>query len=350
MTTALNVLMLLAGLILILKGGDWFVDASVKIAKALKIPELVIGATVVSIGTTLPELLTSLTSVIKGMIAGNEQQMQGFTDIAIGNAVGSMMCNIGLILALVMIIKPQKAEGASFISKGLYLLSVSALVVLFSITGGALVLWEGIILLVLFVAFMGANVYEALKKSGKIKRGKDKSKEPMYEESKSNDSDVKLDKKEKIKTALTFIIGAGCIAGGAIFMVNGVQDLCISFGIPEQIIAVTVVAIGTSLPELVTSITSLRKGNEDIGIGNVVGANIINATLLLGLVSVVTGRGLNIDAFTRNYVLWFMLGITAILVVPSLFTKKAGRVQGMIMMAAFITCVSLNVCSVIGVL
>ena len=344
---AVNIILLIIGLVLIVKGGDWFVDASVKIAKSLKIPELIIGATIVSIGTTLPELLTSLTSVIKGVISKDATQLQGYTDIAVGNSVGSMLCNAGLILAIVLLIKPQKTEGKSFISKGLFLLVVSALIVLFSVTGGAIVVWEGAILLVLFIIFMGINVVEALKEGGKI--GKNKKSDVLYEQVEDKE-EFKLTKKQKIMTALTFVLGAGGIAGGAILMVNNVQELCLTMGIPQQIISVTVVAIGTSLPELVTSVTSLRKGTENIGIGNIIGANIINATLLLGLISVVSGSGLNIDYFTRNYVLWFMLGITGVLVIPSIFIKKAGRIQGAVMMTCFFTCMALNVCYITGVL
>lgn len=338
MEIALNVLFLIIGLVLIIKGGDWFVDSSTWIAKVLGVPEIIIGATIVSIGTTLPELLTSLIAVVKGMQSADAQAIQSLNEIAVGNAVGSMLCNIGLILALVIAIKPPKAEGNSFLSKGIALIIATVCMCVFALTDSKIVLWEGIVLLVFFIAFMTMNVVEAVKDNKETAR--------LVQIGEQEKAVVEKDKKVIAKNSIFFIIGAGAIAFGAICLVSTAQTLCLKMGISSQIVGVTVVAIGTSLPELVTSITSLKKGS-DIGIGNIIGANMINCTLLIGLISVVTGSGLPIDNITKNVGVWVLLGITALLLIPTMIKKKTFRWQGATMLATYLGFMIYNVIEVI---
>ena len=319
----LAILMLILGLVLIIKGGDWFVDSSIWIARVASIPEIIIGATIVSIGTKRPEFLTSLTSVIKGL--GDAAELGAFTDLAIGNAVGSMMCNTGLILALVMIIKPPKTEGKSFVVRGVYVLVITLLVAIFSFTGSTLGLVEGIILLVAFVLFMTINVVDAVKEN-----------KLTGDDMKKREEREKALQENKLKMIAFFVLGAVGIALGAVLLVDSSKSICEALKIPEQIVGITVVAVGTSLPELVTSMTSLKKGTANIGVGNILGAHIINATLIIGTISTISGSGLNVNWITKNVALWVLLGIMVILVVPSIFTKKTSRWQGGAILAAYV--------------
>ena len=314
---AADVLLLAAGFALIIKGGDLFVDSSVRIARRLGVPEMIVGATIVSIGTTLPEIVTSVTSVVKGISAGGALGA-GYDSLAVGNAVGSVMCNAGLILGLVLLIKPP-AVGDGFAVKGAYLLFSLAALAFFAATGGGISVAEGVTLLALFVVFTGMNIYGASKAMAV---------RPAEEKAVAEVSGG--------REALCFTAGAAAIALGAVLLVDNAQSLCIGAGIPQQIVGITVVAVGTSFPELVASLTSLKKGAAAVGVGNVIGANVINATLLLGTVACISGKGLGIDDVTADVAVWVALAICAALVLPSAFTKKTYRWQGAAMLALYL--------------
>lgn len=332
MNVFLAIVLLIVGLIIIVKGGDVFVESAIWFASAAKIPEIIIGATIVSIGTTLPELLTSITSVSLG-IANNASE--SYNAIAIGNSMGSMMCNVGLILAIVILIKPPKAQGKSFKIKAIYLLILSIALTVFSLTGGGLAVFEGIILLILFFVFLAYNLYEA------------KSFNRQYIKTKMLPNSPKMEPKAIMLNVFQFVIGAIAIAFGAYLLVNNVQFLCEKMGIPTQIIGITVVALGTSLPELVTNLTALKKGNTDIGVGNIIGANIINATLLLGVVTLI-GGGINIDYFTKNVAIFAMFAINALLVIPIIIKGRTYKLQGLLLLIAYFTAIILNLVYVIN--
>lgn len=333
---AADILLLAVGLVLIIKGGDVFVDAGVNVARALNVPEIIVGATVVSVGTTLPELITSATSVIKGMAESDASLTAGYNSLAVGNAVGSMMCNAGLILGIVILARPPRA-GNGFALKGLFLLAVTALLAVFSLSGGEISLFEGIVLLALFVIFTSLNIYEAsASRSGALT--------PSLV---GSGSGAAVKRKVRGKDIAFFVLGAASIALGATLLVDNAQSLCLEAGIPQQLIGITVVAVGTSLPELATALTSLKKGASDIGLGNIIGANVINATLLLGLVTCITGSALEIDAITKNVAVWVSLAITAALVLPTLFTGRTYRAQGFIMLALYLGFIVYNALAVV---
>lgn len=335
----LAILLLIVGLILLIKCGDWFVEASSQMAKRLGIPELIIGATIVSIGTTLPEILVSTIAVIQGRLANDINILQDMSAIAINNAVGSMLANIGMILSIVFIFSVSTTKGRSFIEKAIYILVVSVVMSIFAITDKTIVLWEGIVLLVLFVGFITINVMDALRQQKLQNKGEL--------------PPIKNEETEKNRPIwwiiLFFIIGAGGIAGGAYLLVNCGQYLAEKMNIPSAIIGVTIIAIGTSLPELVTAITSLKKKSVGLSFGNIIGANIINSSLLLGLISTISGQGLVLDNTTYNLSIWFMLAITFLTIVPCMIMKKSSKVQGILMLATYlgylitnITLVALN--------
>lgn len=347
-SAALDVALLAAGLALIIKGGDVFVDASVKIARALRVPEIVIGATIVSVGTTLPEIITSTTSVVKGMAESDGMLAAGYDSLAVGNAVGSMMCNAGLILGIVMLIRPP-AAGKGFAVKGAYLLAASAVLAVFALTGSRIAVAEGVVLLALFVAFIGLNVYEAARSGAGFSAVA--TQEDLYSTANERLCGGKTlsTKRQRLKPAdaFLFIAGAAATALGAVLLVDNAQSVCVGLGIPQQIVGITVVATGTSLPELATALTSLKKGTSDIGLGNVIGANVINATLLLGLISCLSGKGMAIDAITKNVAVWVMLAIEALLVIPSALTKKTYKAQGATMLALYLGFIVYNVAVIV---
>lgn len=318
----LSLLLLALGLLFVAKGGDWFVDSAVKIAKALKIPTMIIGATIVSIGTTLPELLTSLFSVIMGKATGN---IADYNAIAIGNSIGSILCNVGLIMGFVLMVKPVSV-GSDYKSKSICFMLMCLVVMVVVITGGGLVVYEGIILLILFIGYYALNIAQAMK---------------------SRKMTLRLSPEitvEKINFAciIKFVVAALAIALGAYLLVDNAKYICTRLGIPAQIIGVTVVAIGTSIPEFVTNIIALKRGESELGLGNILGANIINGCLLLGMVTCV-GGGIAIDAVTRMLLVFFALAMAIVITIPTLATKKLKRWQGIAVFLMYIVVITINI-------
>lgn len=330
----LAILFLAVGFVLIIKGGDLFVDSSIWLAKRTGIPEIIIGATIVSIGTTIPEICVSTISVIKGL--KDPLLATSFNEIAIGNSVGSMLCNTALILAIVMMIRPPKTEGKSFIEKAVALILILIILIIFVMTGGALSPLEGVALLILFLGFMYMNY-------------KDAKREMLVEKNACQMEEEKKLAKEKntVKMVTLFFVGAAAIGVGAFLLSTYGEKLARMMGVPAQIIGVTIIAIGTSLPEFVTSITALRKGNCQIGLGNIIGANIINATLLLGIATVISGKGLPVDDVTKNVALWVLLAITLTLCIPAIIKGKTMKWQGYALLAMYLGFITYNIILVV---
>ena len=307
------------GLILLIKGGDWFVDAASGIAKRFHLPELLIGATVVSIGTTLPEVMTSAIGAMSG--AGG---------IAYGNAIGSIICNTALIAATTIAIKPGKVDKKTVIFPVSAFFIVAAFYVLVAYTANRFARWTGIVLLCAFVVYMVINVLN-MKKNPQT----DELEAPeLHEEEKSEGGSM-------IKDILLLIVGALVIAVGAYLLVENATAIAKQLGMPESVIALTVVAIGTSLPELVTAITSLIKGHGALSLGNIIGANIFNLVL-------VSGTAITISPFTvpLQSVLFgqyaslildipVMLGVMAIMTIPTIFAGKLKRWQGIALLTIY---------------
>lgn len=339
------IVFLLIGLLLIIKGGDWFVDSSVWIAAKTGIPQIIIGATIVSIGTTLPEFLVTITAAISGV--QNPELVTSYNEIAVNNAIGSMICNIGLILGIVYSFATIETKGRSFTEKAVFLLAISAILIVFTLTGDGISLLEGAILFLLFIVFIALNIIDAkkqikedTKKDTKVDTKKDTKLETKSENGNGNQDS---ENESSVKMIALFFIGAAAIALGANFLVESAVDLAGLLGIPAQIIGVTVVAVGTSLPELVTGITSLKKGNAHLSVGNVIGANVINATLLLGSAALITRSGMPIDPITKSLTIWAMLLVTVIILVPSLINKKTAKWQGILSILVYFSFIAINV-------
>ena len=304
----LNVFLLVLGMVLLIKGADFFVDGSSRIAKAMKIPPLIIGLTLVSMGTSAPEASVSINGAITGL-----------NDIAIGNVVGSNIFNTLFILGVSATIIPL------FISKDMkrydipIMIAVYLVLLLFSfvISPFIIELFESILLIVLFVGYMAFLIVRA-KKTAKL--------EPMQEE--------KEEKKRPLWLSIIFtVVGlAGVIFGGDL-VVNNASVIAQALGMSESLVGLTIVAVGTSLPELVTSVVASIKKENDIAVGNVIGSNIFNVIFILGVSSTINNLTLTMDGMLDMLV---MLGSGMIIFFISLFSKKMTRWQGIVTLLLYV--------------
>lgn len=312
--------LLVFGLILLIKGGDWFVDAASSIAKRFHLPELLIGATVVSIGTTLPEVMTSALGAVSGS-----------SGIAYGNAIGSIICNTSLIAATTIAIKPGKADKKSMIFPVICFFAVAIFYALNAYLAGGFALWTGIVLLVIFVAYMIINVLNMKKNPSEPEMVCIEEAEEPAEESKAG----------MVKDIVMLIVGALVIAVGAYLLVENATIVANKLGVPESVIGLTVVALGTSLPELVTAITSLLKGHGALSLGNIIGANIFNLVLVSGVAITISPftvpEGSMLFGQNASFVLDIpvMFAVMAIMTIPTLFKGKLARWQGISLLAIY---------------
>lgn len=313
------VFMFAAGLFLLIKGGDWFVDSASSIARRFRIPEILIGATVVSIGTTLPEVMVSLQGAIGGQGA-----------MAYGNATGSIICNTALIAAITVAVKPSSADKKSMKIPVIFFYTAAAIYVFVAYFSKKFSRTIGIVLLSLFVIYMAYSVISAFKGMKNVPT--ENSVEPRETTGGSVAKDV-----------LLLIIGAVCIAFGAKFLIESATAIAKALSVPETVIALTVVALGTSLPELVTAITSLVKGHGALSLGNIIGANLFNLVLVCGvsitaapfpLPSEKTFMGYNASLVVDMPV---MLVVMSILCIPALIRGKLSRWQGILLLCIYVT-------------
>ena len=308
-----SIVLFLIGFGALIKGGDWFVDGSVGIAKKFHIPELLIGATVVSIGTTLPEVMVSASAAAKGVGA-----------IAYGNAVGSVICNTALIAALTVAIRPSLVDR-----KALSLPVICFFIAALFYAGVAVFARRftrpvGIILLAMFVIYMVITVIHALRHP---------------DEAEQEEAQKEL---STGKSIIMLILGAALIAVGANFLVDNGTIIARAAGVPESVIALTFVALGTSLPELVTAITSLAKGHGALSLGNVIGANIFNIVLVCGTAITISPFALpaakTIGGMNASLVVDIpvMFAVMALLTLPAVFTGKLKRWQGILLLMIYV--------------
>ena len=306
------VLLFIVGLLCLIKGGDWFVDGATGIARRFHVPELLIGATVVSIGTTLPEVMVSTTSALTG-----------HGEIAYGNAIGSVICNAALIAAITIAVRPGKVDPKSLRTPVAFFFVAAAFYAGVAYTTGSFTRPVGLILLAMFVAYIVCNVL-AMKNA------------PAPEEAEETDENGSFAKELGL-----LAIGAVLIAVGADLLVDNGTLIAQALGVPESVIALTFVALGTSLPELVTAITSLAKGHGALSLGNVIGANVFNLVLVSG-VSVTlapfsipqnsTIAGMNASLVMDIPV---MFAVMLLLTLPALIKGKLSRPQGIALLCIY---------------
>ena len=316
------ILLFIVGLVALIKGGDWFVDGATGLAKRFNLPDIVVGATVVSIGTTLPEVMVSTTGALQGSGA-----------MAYGNAIGSIICNTALIAAISITCNPGPVNTKSMKTPAVFFFMSAALYCLAAYGLGTFPRWMGFVMLTIFVIYMVLTVRNGLKNPDSIEEEEEEGGKP----------------KQLWQELLLLVVGAAVIAVGADLLVEHGQVIALGLGVPETVVALLFVALGTSLPELVTTITSLRKGRASLGVGNVIGANIFNLVLVSGVAvslapfdvpveNELLNTGLNLSLVFDIPV---MLGVMSLMIFPALATKKLGRWQGIVLLciyAAFCVC------------
>ena len=316
----LAVLLFIVGLVLLIKGGDWFVDGASAIAEKFKVPEILIGATVVSIGTTLPEVMVSSQAAAKGN-----------SGMSYGNAIGSIICNVSLIAAITLAVKPAKTKRKPMLVPVGFFFAAALLYSLTAYISGNFTRVTGIILLLIFVTYMVIVVIQALKSKGDA------------EEEATDSGDEEKKEMPILKAIILLIFGAAIIAFGATLLVDNGTIIAQKIGVPDSVIALTVVALGTSLPELVTAITSLIKGHGSLSLGNIIGANLFNLVLVSGLA--ITIRPFSIPSekmFLNTGInsslvvdIPLMLGVMLILTLPPLLKEKLYRWQGIALLMLY---------------
>ena len=368
-----SVLLFAVGLVLLIKGGDWFVDGATGIAKRFNLPDIVVGATVVSIGTTLPEVMVSTTGALAGSGA-----------MAYGNAIGSIICNTALIAAISITCNPGPVNVKSMRTPAIFFFMSAALYCFAAYVLGFFPRWMGIVMLTIFVCYMLLTVRNGLKNPDTAGEEEDEEESAgmpwagiiligvvallvalsgnFFEATPVWFAGVmavitvgfllfgsKIFKESNVTRQLwmeliLLIAGAGIIAVGADLLVEHGQVIAIGLGVPATVVALLFVALGTSLPELVTTITSLKKGRASLGVGNVIGANVFNLVLVSGVSvtlapfavpneNTLLNTGLNLSLVLDIPV---MLGVMILMILPALMKKKLSRSQGAVLLAIYV--------------
>ncbi len=319
MDYALILVIFLGGIILIVKGGDWFVDAASYIAEVSGIPKLIVGATIVSLATTLPEMLVSAMAAL-----------QGKTDMAVGNAVGSVTANLGLIMALSVICMPVCIRRGDYLFKSLLMLA-AAWIVAAGGREGAVGLGPSLALMAVFALFLFENL-RCAHRSMRCGGAGDLS---IFRPAPA--------RRDLLFQCLKFTAGAVAVVMGADLLVDSGSALARLAGVSERIIGVTIVAVGTSLPELVTTVTAIAKRQSALSIGNILGANILDLTLILPMSALVSGEALPIAPVSSAVDLPACLLVGCIAVIPAMVSARFQRWQGAALLAVyggylFLTC------------
>jgi cation:H+ antiporter len=320
MELTLTLVLFLVGILLIVKGGDYFVDAASWMAEVSGIPKLIVGATVVSLATTLPEMLVSLMAAAQGKV-----------DMSIGNAVGSVTANLGLIMGIALVCMPGVIRRKDYFFKGILMILAAALIMIGGFQG-EIGMGLSVLLLVVFAVFLYENVVSAKRASVSDHTEAD------------TRSKNKTDKKEIIRNFLKFFIGAAGIVIGAQLLVDNGSSLARLIGISERVIGVTVIAIGTSLPELVTTLTAIAKKQSALSVGNILGANILDLTLILPLSAVVSGKALPVASASAVLDLPACFFFCCIAVIPAMIFSRFSRRQGVLLLVLevaylYLTCI-----------
>ena len=329
------IVLLVVGLVLLVKGADWFVDGSAGIAHKAKIPPLIIGLTIVAFGTSAPELAVSITGAV-----------QGSTDIAVGNVVGSNIANIFLILGVASLIRKLPVQKNSLCLDLPVLLLSGALLIGLGVWGYKIEWWDGLILLGVLATYMTVLLVRARKE---LKAEKLKVEQKPLESPDGEQKEEEKPEKKKGKIGLWFegmlqklwfciilaIVGLGMVVGGGVLFVDGAKYVAVKLGASERVIGLTVVAIGTSLPELVTSVVAVVKKETDIAVGNIIGSNIFNILLIAGVSSLFSPLGFTIQGNLVDALVAF--GASVLLYLFALFDKhRLGIPAGVVFLCFYI--------------
>ena len=316
-----SLLLFAVGVVLLIKGGDWFVDSAVGIAKRFKVPEIIIGATVVSIGTTLPEVMVSVTAAVNNNGA-----------IAYGNAIGSIICNTSLIAALTIAIRPAPIDKKAVTTPVLFFFGSAAIYVVAAYIFGRFDRWMGIVMLLVFAVYMSMTIYKGFKN-------------PVQQEA----EEAETVSGSLLKDLVVLVISAALIAVGADMLEGSSVSLATMAGIPTEVVGVTVVALCTSLPELVTAVTALAKGHGALSLGNIIGANIFNLVLVSGAAVTISPfavpEGSKLMGYNTSqlFEIPLMVTVMALMTLPALAKGKLRRWQGVALLSIYAAFVLLQV-------
>ena len=308
-----SLLLFAVGVILLIKGGDWFVDSAVGIAKKFKVPEIIIGATVVSIGTTLPEVMVSVTAAVNNNGA-----------IAYGNAIGSIICNTALIAALTIAIRPAPVDRKAVATPVVFFFASAAIYMVAAYIFGRFDRWLGIVMLLVFGAYMTMTIYKGFKNP------------VQHDAEEENEESGSL-----LKNVVVLVISAALIAVGADMLEGSSVSLATMAGIPTEVVGVTVVALCTSLPELVTAISALLKGHGALSLGNIIGANIFNLVLVSGAAVTISPflipEGSKLFGYNTSQLIEIpvMVAVMALMTLPALAKGKLRRWQGVALLGIY---------------
>ena len=311
------VLLFCIGLVMLIKGGDWFVDGAVGVAHRYKLPEILIGATIVSIGTTIPEVMVSSIAAAAGQ-----------SQTAYGNAIGSCICNTALIAAVTIAAKSvQDIDAKAFRTPIIFFFLAAVFYSAVAYTSGVFSRLIGILLLAFFVVYMVITVRQAI--NNRV----------------VTDSEDAGEEEEKPlwKNLVLLIGGAAIIAVGANLLVDNGQIIAMGLGVPESVIALTFIALGTSLPELVTAITSLLKGHSSLSLGNIIGANLFNLVFVSGMAITINPFSIPSEKLIAGQNASLVVDIPVmfatmiLMTLPALLTKKLRRWQGIILLLIYLS-------------
>ncbi len=314
----MNYLLLIAGLALLFVGGEFLVRGAVGLALKFQISLLVIGLTVVAFATSAPELLVSL-----------QAALNNHADIALGNVVGSNIANIGLIMGFTAMVFELPVHRISYRFDWLVMVVVSIMLFVFLYFGGTINFFAGALFTVLLISYNYYKIWSS-RKAGKHNI--------------EVDLDTHVAKEPMLKIMFFLLLGVLGLRYGALFFVEGASGIALDFGISERAVSVTVVAFGTSVPELAASIMAALKNEKDLAIGNLIGSNIFNVLAVLGLTALVTPIEMN-DTNLISFDYWWMLAF-ALIIFPmmGLFTKgKLGRIEGLILFVGYAAYIFLTV-------
>ena len=326
-----SLLLFAVGVVFLIKGGGWFVDSAVGIAKRFRVPEIIIGATVVSVGTTLPEVMVSVTAALNQNGA-----------IAYGNAIGSIICNTSLIAALTIAIRPAPVNRKALVTPVVFFFVSSAIYIAAAYLFGRFDRWLGLVMLAVFAVYMTLTIRSGFK---------------TLAEEHTQKKDAETAPKGSLgKHLVALVLSAGIIAIGADMLEGSSVSLATIAGIPTEVIGVTVVALCTSLPELVTAITALAKGHSSLSLGNIIGANIFNLVLVSGAAVTISPfavpEGSKLFGFNTSQLIEIplMVAVMALMTLPAVKKGKLYRWQGIALLSIYGLFVLLQVLIATGAL
>lgn len=308
----MDYLLLLGGLALLVLGGNWLLKAAVSLSLRMEIPKIVIGMTVVSFATSAPELIVSLNSALNG-----------YPDIALGNVIGSNIANLGLVLGVVLLVSGIRVEKSFYLTDWPVMMIASLLLYVFLYTGGELIPWEGLVMFIMLLVFL---VY--LLKFQTV---------AVVDEMPEDDVVYPMG-----RSMFYLLLGGIGLWSGSELLISGAVNLAAAFGVSERVVGITVISVGTSLPELAASVVAIIKKEKAISLGNLLGSNVFNILAVLGITSMISPVKAKDPGLLEFDILWMLF--FAVILFPLVFTPSRMQLswkEGLILLACYVVFVSM---------